>query len=524
MEGPQGKIIYNRSSRGSKSKSLPALHLAGIVFKNIYPKYRATFINNRHGINNTLYAGTQLIMALTYKVEVLEICQISPPLGSISTASLPLTFFDIPWLVLPPVQTLFYYELNHPKTYFMNTILPNIKHSLSLTLQHFYPLAGQLTWPQDSVKPQLLYMDGDSVPLTVAECDYDFDHLSGNLSRNADEFYPLVPTFEHAMSDDKLVPILALQVTFFANKGICIGITFNHTSMDGQAFHHFIKSWASICKSEGITSLVTESLPFYDRTVVKDRKGIEIINLNDLEAMNITKDTYNILRIPMVPIDKVRGTFVMSYLDIKKLKQWVMTRLDDRHVAPSFRISTFILISSYVWICSIKARQDTQDDKSSCQDWREYFLFSIDCRPRLDPPLPMTYFGNCVGGCIANGDRNELIGENGMVVAAELIANAIKNVDTELWSRMEKGSSYYKSLPPGRFVSVGWSPKFGTYETDFGWGRPKKTEMNVSDGGAIALNSCRDEEGAIEVSLVRDAVEMDAFASLFENTVSALHL
>ncbi|KAF9588953.1 hypothetical protein IFM89_017632 [Coptis chinensis] len=358
----------------------------------------------------------------------------------------------------------------------MNTTVPTLKHSLSLTLQRFYPLAGHITWPHDSTKPHILYKDGDSVSLTVAECNYDFDHIAGNHLRNAGDLYPLVATFEeHALSDTKSVPISCFQITLFPNKGICIGFTFNHMAVDGRSADLIMKTWASLCRSQGDTSRVTESLPFYDRTMVKDRNGIELVNLKDLETMGMTKETCNILKTPKLPFNFVQGSFVMSCSEIGKLRQWVLSCLNkDKKFVPPFHLSTFTLISSYVWICSIKARRTTEDVLRSCEDQMEYFLFSADCRACLDPPLPVTYFGNCNGGFVVEGDRNELIGVNGIAIAAEMIGKAIMNLDTELWSVMGKGVSYYQRIPMAKLAIVSWSPKFAVYETDFGWGNPRR--------------------------------------------------
>ncbi|AES77693.1 anthocyanin acyltransferase, putative [Medicago truncatula] len=58
-----------------------------------------------------------------------------------SETSLPLTFFDILWLRLPPVQRIFFYEFPHQTSLFFNTLLPKLKQSLSLTL----------TWIRDTI-------------------------------------------------------------------------------------------------------------------------------------------------------------------------------------------------------------------------------------------------------------------------------------------------------------------------------------------------------------------------------------
>ena len=123
-------------------------------------------------------------MASPEMVHVLEHCRIAPPPGSVDGKSLPLTFFDLPWLHFPLMKFFFFYEFSHPKTYFVETIIPRLKHSLSLTLKHFFPLSGNLIFPLDCSIPEIRYKDGDSVSLTFVEGSFDFDHLSGHHQRN----------------------------------------------------------------------------------------------------------------------------------------------------------------------------------------------------------------------------------------------------------------------------------------------------------------------------------------------------
>ncbi|KAL0920493.1 hypothetical protein M5K25_009633 [Dendrobium thyrsiflorum] len=58
--------------------------------------------------------------------------------------ALPLTFFDIPWLDLNPVDRLFFYRFPYSTAVFLGSHLPNLKSSLALTLNNFYPLAGTI--------------------------------------------------------------------------------------------------------------------------------------------------------------------------------------------------------------------------------------------------------------------------------------------------------------------------------------------------------------------------------------------
>ncbi|PON73633.1 Transferase [Trema orientale] len=173
---------------------------------------------------------------------------------STTPKSLPLTFFDLIWLRFPPVQRLFFYEfptLDDPNTnttaFFHSAILQRLKHSLSLTLQHFLPLAGNLTWPESSHKPVVVCAEGDAVSLTVAESDADFNLLSGSEDiLQATEYHPLLPNL--AMSHDRAVT-LALQVTLFLNSRFSIEMVAHHAILDGKTGYLFLKSWALTYRS-----------------------------------------------------------------------------------------------------------------------------------------------------------------------------------------------------------------------------------------------------------------------------------
>ena len=159
----------------------------------------------------------------------------------------------------------------------MDSVLPKLKHSLSLTLQHFLPLAGTLIWPPES-KPIINYKEGDAVSFTVAESNANFYNLSGNNFVQAVEYHPLVPDL--ATSHER-AKVLALQVTMFPNYGFCIGITAHHAVLDGKSSTMFMKSWAHLCKLGGnALSLVPELTPSFDRMVIKDPAGLEANFLN----------------------------------------------------------------------------------------------------------------------------------------------------------------------------------------------------------------------------------------------------
>ncbi|KAJ7974303.1 Phenolic glucoside malonyltransferase [Quillaja saponaria] len=96
---------------------------------------------------------------------------------------------------------------------------------------------------------------------------------------------------------------------------------------------------------------------------------------------------------------------------------------------------------------------------------------------RLDPPIPAMYFGNCIKGQAAMAETKGLLGKDGLFVAVEAISKALRSLEEDgvvhdvAETRMSKVSS---SPQTNRVISTAGSPRFGIYEVDFGWGKPRR--------------------------------------------------
>ncbi|XP_059452653.1 malonyl-CoA:anthocyanidin 5-O-glucoside-6''-O-malonyltransferase-like [Corylus avellana] len=461
-------------------------------------------------------------MAPNNSVKILEVFRVSPPPtspDSASPSSLPLTLFDIFWLRFPPVQRVFFYEISPTNAPFLDSILPKLKHSLSLTLQHYHPLAGTLTWSKDSHKPIINYIEGDSVSFTLAESSADFYNLSGNnCFVEAEEYHSLVP---HLPTSHEQATVLSLQVTIFSNCGFCIGITAHHAVLDGKSSTMFMKSWAHLCKHGGDgLSVVPELTPSYDRTVIKDPAGLEGIFLN--QWMNHGGPNNKSLKVWEVkaPLDVVRGTFELSLAKIQKLRQLIITTaLEEKNEQkqPLLQLSTYTITCAYTWVCLAKAE--------GVRDAKFLLGINVDARRRMEAPIPATYFGNCIGSRASVAERNELLGEEGVAVAVKAIGEAITSLDDGVLIGAENWlPKVFAATTDGpRFVGIAGSPRFELYNTDFGWGRPRKVEMISIDGtGAMCLSDSREGGGGIEIGLVLKKQEMEVFASLFSRGLEAL--
>ncbi|KAF6143208.1 hypothetical protein GIB67_035622 [Kingdonia uniflora] len=453
-------------------------------------------------------------MEFPHTVNVLEQCRVSPPPGSVPQTSLPLTFFDLPILCMTsPVQILYFYELEVSKTHFMYSILPKMKHSLSLTLKHFFPFVGNLTWSPQSTKPNIIYVDGDSISFTAAESNFNFNHLCGNYPRDVNAFTPLVAPLLQLPNTS--YPLLALQVTLYPNSGISVGYSYCHVVADGMAGNHFMRVWASVCSSLcGDTSLLSHSLPSYDRTTINDPWGIEMSTLKDLKFFNITQQSFNLLCTPTDPSHKVVATFIMDLSKIEKLKKWILMRNFDKiKNGPPLNLTTLVVTCAYVWVCWVKALESV----NALNNAREHFLLPFDVRTRLNPALPATYFGNCLVFRFTSMQKNDLFGEDGLVMAAETIAKAYPASRNDVLNGAENTLAILSSA--SRMLGISGSPKVRLYDVNFGFGNPKKVEILSSTSvGAVTLCERGDaSEGGLEIGIALEKLEMDAFASLFED-------
>ncbi|KAF6152320.1 hypothetical protein GIB67_005974 [Kingdonia uniflora] len=389
-----------------------------------------------------------------YKVKIIEQCQISPPLGSVPQTSLSLTFFDLRQLRNPPSLTrLFYYEIPClTKSHFMISILPDLKHSLSLTLQYFFSLAGNLIWSPECSKPEILYVEGDSVSLSVAELtDFNFNDVCGNNFRDIDMLLALMPRL--LSKSDAILPQLALQVTLFPNSGICIGVTVSHAAVDAKSFSHFVKFWASVCKLGGDTSFISTGpssvLPVYDRTMFKDPNGIQTF----LEKIKITRQ--------------------------------------------------------------FKALGCHYDDNV-----REHFFFPVECRDRLNPALPKNYFGNCLVPCLTFANKEDLLGKDGIVVAAEVIGKGIQMSIKGVLEGFQDDLANCSLTALEHVSGIAGSPKWKFYETNFGWGRPKKVELcTTHHTKGVSFSERSDGETGIDIEVLLNKIDMDAFKINFADTI-----
>ncbi|XP_047937809.1 anthocyanidin 3-O-glucoside 6''-O-acyltransferase-like [Salvia hispanica] len=432
-------------------------------------------------------------------VKIVESHSVSPSSGAAAEHTLPLLYFDIIWFDFVLTKPLFFYALKCSQSHFLDTILVNLKHSLSLTLKHFLPLASKIIFPlTSSAMPVSRYTTGDSLSLVIATSDDDFSHVVSNHPKPAADFHQLVAQMPAAVysSDEIKFSALAIQLTLFPNQGICIGFTHHHSICDATTLNAFLHMWASINNSN-----VIEQLPFYGRDSVQDSTKLTMIHW---DKMKTNRPTVSLA--PPSPSDKVRATFHLSNPQIEKLKRWVAIK------KPSIgRPSSFVVACAYLWSCLAKSEVDKDDD-----DETQYLCSPVNCRGRLDPPLPENYFGNCSIQLIAASSHGKLKGNDGFVAAAEAVAGAVKIAvkSSRVSEFYENRSEILSELKGKRVVWVAGSTKVDQHGADYGWGRAVKYECIHTDfNGAVHL--CKGRQGGIDMGFSMPKPNIFSFASIF---------
>ncbi|KAL7614995.1 hypothetical protein Lser_V15G05975 [Lactuca serriola] len=454
---------------------------------------------------------------------VLENSRVSPPPATVGDRTLPLTFFDMIWIPFFPIHQVFFYEFRHSREDFLEKVVPNLKHSLSITLQHFFPFAGNLILfpePNSERKPEIRHVEGDSVSVTFVECDLDFNDLTGYHPRNCDMFYPLVPLLGRAtkVSDYLTVPLFSVQVTLFPNSGISIGLTNHHSLCDASTRYNFLKAWSSIAK-HGTDEffLANKSLPFYERVIKYPSSLDELcLNIPGIPAITMEYQPPHLVS----PTDKVRTTIVLTQEHINRLKKWVSTQLPTLEYVSSFSVAC-----AYMWRCMAKSH--VLIGERNGDDDLERFVCAVDWRSRLDPPVPQTYFGNCVGASITPTVKSTILaGDNGFFTAAELFGKALSETLKKKNGVIVDGETVIKTafLPiPG--LSVSGTPRTKIYDVDFGWGKPKKHEtISIDYNSSISVNASKESHADIEIGVSLPAKQLDAFLSIFSEELESLLL
>uniref|UniRef100_A0ACD5TVF7 Uncharacterized protein n=1 Tax=Avena sativa TaxID=4498 RepID=A0ACD5TVF7_AVESA len=448
-------------------------------------------------------------------LRALDTAIVTPSGPPLPPSCLPLTFLDLQWIHSPPVERIFFYRIASTRDA-TDHLISDLKRSLSTALRVYVPLAGHLRVTHGcttaATRHDIVYEPGDGVAFTVAEYDgADLGDLaSDHQPRPVSELARLVPRLHPAVGDYGAA-LLAVQATVLQPHGnLALGVTVHHAACDGVGSTGFLHTWEAAC-SGAVESLPPP--PVIDRTLVVE----PVEGLYEHYTRNLPS-TDEIEFVKMSP-DQLLATFTLSGEQLQRVKDAVDGEAARRGSQTPPRCSTLVAALGFVWSCYLRVKTETSDGAREPES-PTYFIVPVDHRPWMKPPVPATYFGNCIGPAIGAATKRDLYsaGAGGLFTACSAgIARAVASPE---WETMVER---VKEVGARGVLSVAGSPRLRVYGVDFGFGPPAKVEIvSVARTGAMAVAEMRGQGGGVEVGMSLPLAGMAAFRSCFDDAVAWL--
>ncbi|GLJ42125.1 hypothetical protein SUGI_0872260 [Cryptomeria japonica] len=361
-------------------------------------------------------------------------------------------------------------------TFDFRAVVELLKKSLSEALVYFYPLAGQLASSSDGV----VVIDCNDRGADFIEATADGVGISEIMEQNIGASVRELFALDGAINTNgHFLPLLVVQVTKLRD-GIAVSFTVNHAIVDGTALWHFINCWAQICR-ESLASII-DLPPLHSRCFTT---GLPIkLNLQSPKTECLSTFT-------LPPLSE--KIFHFTAETISRLKQQA-----NRATSKDKPISSFQALSAHIWKAITKARGLSPSELTT-------FKLAINCRSRIVPPLPYSYFGNAIQFASATICAGEIM-DMSMPCVARLLHSIISaHQDVNIRAELEKPPTIVQldKSSPKNTVMMGSSPRFPMYDNDFGWGRPigvRSGWANKFDGKMSSYPGC-DGSGSVDIEI-----------------------
>ncbi|XP_021832832.1 vinorine synthase-like [Prunus avium] len=372
---------------------------------------------------------------------------------------------------------LLFYE-HKAKTQFNITEISNhLKNSLSEVLTLFYPLAGRIE------HNQFIHCNDEGIPFfeaRVLDCTLS-DVLNNPIPGELNKFMP----FE--LDDITNSFPLGVQLNIFQCGGFAIGQCISHKIADGLSYFMFGKIWAALARGDKANINPPE---FISSTLFPPKE----FNIAYDGGVGITKD-------------RITKRFVFDASQIENLRARY-----EHNMHLKKRLTRVETLSTFVWSRFVVATKDCTMNKL----YR--VVHAVNLRPRFDPPLPQSSFGNLfrfsMTAPLRSGGGNE---ECGHSVVIPVVREAIGKIDNEYVKKLQKQGDEHLGLMTkqadsfkrgemGTLLSFSSYCRFPLYDNDFGWGRPTWVGspaltyknlvlfMDTKEGGGIEAYVSLEEE------------------------------
>ncbi|XP_019159449.1 PREDICTED: vinorine synthase-like isoform X1 [Ipomoea nil] len=354
--------------------------------------------------------------------------------------TLKLSFID---QTSPPFLAPFVFFFNHASADSSQLL----KQSLSKVLTLFYPLAGRVRGND--------FIDcSDDGALWVEARVHGFlkDVVENPLMEEIEKFLPLEP-----QKGDDSDFMLAVQVNYFLDGGIAVGVCVSHKIADALSMVNFVNAWALIAREGDAAEISPPNFglvwPLFPPT-----------------TMDLTGSEFS-ATLGMTTREKVvTRRVVFNKENLAALKK--SAAAESSRVGDPTRVEA---VSAFLWKHFREAsRKKSQDASMKKTFWAGQ---GVNLRARMKPALPEATFGNLWSP--VNTTESPCPDDDDLVFQ---LRTSIREINAEYVEALqnEKGQSEHLRKWHERFTGEveaefmdfsSWC-RFPIYEVDFGWGRP----------------------------------------------------
>ncbi|CAN0922436.1 Uncharacterized acetyltransferase At3g50280 [Linum grandiflorum] len=348
--------------------------------------------------------------------------------------------------------------------------LNRLNHSLSLTLSHFYPLAGRLVTSHNPDGSFVVSLDCQNSPgARIVHAAADLT-ISDVLSPT---YVPAVVQsfFDHDRAinhEGHTKSLLTIQVTDLVD-GVFVGCSFNHAVGDGTSFWNFFTALSETFQSEG--KLPISRPPVIQRWFPDGHGPIIPLPADQIPSRYESPEL------------KERF-FHFSSESISILKSKANTQSQTK------KISSFQSLSALVWRCITRARNFPPERVTGCR-------LATNNRGRMNPQLDPDYFGNSISPMRTS------------VTAGELMENDLG------WAAWRLHLAVMEKVFDPDSVMMGSSPRFNKYGIEFGLGKALALRSGYANkfSGKVSAYPGRDGGGSVDLEICLPPETMAAFES-----------
>nr|GLL34881.1 vinorine synthase-like isoform X1 [Ipomoea trifida] len=324
-----------------------------------------------------------------------------------------------------------------------------LKQSLSKVLTLFYPLAGR-------IKGNDFVDCSDDGALWVEARVHGFlkDVVENPLMEELEKFVPVEPY----SGDNDSELMLGVQVNYFLDGGIAVGVCVSHKIADALSVVNFVNAWAVTARVGDAARISPPNLGFGSNFFPATTMGLPGSGFSP--ALGLTTEKIVTKRV------------VFDKENLAALKR--SAAAESSGVGDPTRVEA---LSAFLWKHFREAIRKKSQQASTKKTFRA--THNVNLRARMNPPLPGATFGNLWSLANTTETASETSPDDDLVFQLrtsirEINAEYAEALQNEKWhsEHLLKWHERFGGEGEAEFLEFTSWCRFPIYEVDFGWGNP----------------------------------------------------